>query len=48
MDLYQIKIESYKQIRYDTNVLDLGGVSSYKYERTVFLAQMLFYKCSDL
>ena len=25
-----------------------GGVSCYKYERPVFLAQMLFYKCSDL
>ena len=47
-DCYQIKIELYKQIRYGTNVTVFGGVSSNRYERPVFLAQMLFYKCSDL
>ena len=48
-DFYQIKIELYKQIRYGTNVTGFGGgVSSYRYEHPFFLAQMLFYKCSDL
>ena len=26
----------------------LGGVSSYKYERLVFWAQVLYFKCLDL
>ena len=50
-DFYQIKIELHKQSRlYGTNVTGFflgggggGGVSSYRYQRPVFVAQMLFF-----